>query len=55
MYSCSVCNLAVIVIPPKDGGESKVVRVCPHKDAAIVANASAKLTGVGSFERDTQK
>lgn len=41
MYRCGKCGAPITVV-----GALKV-RVCAHTDAAIIANASAKLEGRG--------
>lgn len=39
MYKCKECNKAVIVI------DSKIIRECNHKDAPVIAERKAILTG----------
>ena len=44
MYSCSKCNLAVIVI------NGHPIRACKCGDVAVVANMSAQAHGVGGVK-----
>jgi len=49
LYSCSVCGLAVKVIPQGEGKEPLYVyhKDCPHRDVTIYANRKVILRGVG--------
>lgn len=50
IYQCAECGLAVAITP-----DGVVIRGCKHDRAAIVANASAKLEGLGSVKQAGSK
>jgi DNA-directed RNA polymerase subunit RPC12/RpoP len=50
-YRCAVCNTAVYrVVSDKSTSAYEYVRDCEHKNAAIVADMTAKCVGKGSLK-----
>ena len=55
-YSCSVCGLAVIVLPaPRQGDAPEIIRACPHDTAVVHANLTAHATGRGGMAVDEKE
>ena len=50
VYQCATCGLAVALTP-----EGTPIRGCKHDTAGIVANAVAKLGGVGGLKQGAPK
>lgn len=47
LYSCSVCEATVEVIPHEAGVEPTIRRSCGHTNAVVWANRKTTLYGVG--------
>lgn len=46
-YRCSVCGVAVIVL--REGDQTKIIRPCPHNEAAVNAFVKAHAKGTASL------
>jgi hypothetical protein len=44
MYRCKVCSAVVFV------ADGKIIRVCEHEGAAVIAEASAEAAGRGGVK-----
>ncbi len=44
-YTCKECGRPVVI---KD---EKIIRICPHKDAPVIASMTAVATGEGTTEQ----